>query len=210
MKILVVGVARTGTSSVLDGIVSQNYQRISEPFNTVFRDSIITDPLKDTMNRVAVKCLIDQLPDYSISYEDFYSDFSRNFDRVILLDRKNYKEHWISFVNLILKNKKKLADNSNEWPQHKKWNESEISNLDIDRVIKEGWLTNFHNQKVAINKLSEIISTPITYYEDLFSFNRSIATNLISSWNLEINTLGLVKFLDPSKKYKQPVSKTVI
>lgn len=210
MKVLIVGVARTGTTSLLEGITKQKYQRISEPYNTLFRDTILTNPLKGIQDKAAVKCLIDQLPDYSISYEDYYTSFSKNFDKIILLDRKNYKEHWVSFVNLILKNKIKLAQRTTEWPQHFKWNEREISKFDFDNVIKEGWLTNFHKQKIAINKLSENIAVPITYYEDLYNLDIEQVTNLVCSWGLDLDSFSLVKFLDPSKKYKQPSNKTLI
>ena len=41
MNILIIGCVRTGTTSLLDGIVNQNYNRISEPFNRLYRDELL-------------------------------------------------------------------------------------------------------------------------------------------------------------------------
>lgn len=208
MKILIVGVARTGSSALLGGFNFLNFPTLSEPFNILFRDSIITSPLSLYPNNLCLKTLIDQIPVYGqVTVEQFYTSFSEKFDHTIILDRKNYWEHWKSFVNLINKNKIKFKHGLSSWPQHEKWHEDELTESLFNDMVNEGWRENFILQKEAIGKLAYKLDKDITYYEDLFNPDMSICEKTIEKWGININTRELARYLQRIEKYKQTSKK---
>ena len=204
MKVLIVGVARTGSSSLLDAFGNLGFPTLSEPYNILFRDTIVTSPLSLYPDKLCLKSLIDQLPIYGkVSSEEFYTSFAEKFDHTILLDRKNYWEHWVSFVNLVNKNKLKLKHGMSSWPQHEKWHEDELTEEVFLSVESDGWKENFIAQKEALGKLAFKLNKEITYYEDLFNPVMKISEETIEKWGLSIDTRVLARYLQRTNKYKQ-------
>ena len=106
MKILIIAVPRTGSTSLTINIGKQNYYEVHEPYNPILNgykeNSYPNQELgKD---RLVVKHTISDMP-YE-KYVEFKSnidlllDYVKYFDKVILLDRYTTQEHLESFLNL--------------------------------------------------------------------------------------------------------------
>jgi hypothetical protein len=88
----------------------------------------------------------------------FYTEFSKKFDKVILLSRKNLKECAESLAYM-----EKWVGNGYTSHNEYVWNET---GLNID-----GKYEFVKRQNIDLEKLSEILNIPITYYEDIFDIN---------------------------------------
>lgn len=208
MRVLIVGTHRSGTTSLLKGIADQGYNKISEPFNRHFREKIYDYPIKDiSVNKfICVKSIITQVPKTE-NYNPikFYYQWSKVFDKVILLDRMDESDHWLSYCNLL---NKTLNSESNKL--HDTWYKDEItSDLEKD-LIRLGYQKELKKERVFIRELSEALKIPITYYEDLFSFDRDRSLRIIEKMGLNLNSLKLLDYLDPNKKYMKPKEKTIL
>ena len=209
MKILIIGTSRSGTTSLLNGISEQNYTKISEPFNDRFRDTQLY-PINLSDNNVCVKTLVFQKPNQYSNIESFYKSFVNKFDKVILLDRYDLQEHWISNINLHYKNKLKETLKLNTWPSHDKWFIDEITEDIENEVISDGWYEFFKKEKNLIRELSINLKIDITLYENLYGNDRDISLNIIKDWNLSLNSKKLNEYLNPIYKYKQKNPKKLI
>jgi hypothetical protein len=203
MKILIIGTSRSGTTSLRRGIREQGYYTIGEPFNELVTGNR-EHPLKEISEyeNICVKTLCDQVPkNLDSSFLDFITMFSKEFDKVILLDRKNFIEHHKSFVHMHWR----LSRNESV---HQSWEPS---------IIPEDFEKN-HNfhcrhkhldlQKEQIGEISELLNVPITWYEDLYGNDRVTSLEIISNWNIDsIEPSELNKYLDPKFKLKKTQKK---
>ncbi len=222
MKVLIIGIGRTGTSSLLDGIAEQFDVRISEPFYHRWREvghhKNFEWPMKELQGekKVVLKCLINQTP-FTLKIENespemiqFYVDWSKDFDKVILLGRKNIKEHWESWLNLMYRF---YQTNKEYWPgdrskeakwianTHEKWYWEAIPQdfIDTQTSIKH----KFEEQHESLKKVSESLNIPITYYEDLYGEDRMESFEVINKWELDLDPFQLNEYLHPSNRYRQ-------
>lgn len=211
MKLLIVGTPRSGTTSLIRGIGNQGFFKYGEPFNPVRKGFTgnYNDILNDlnTTKNIVVKCLCEQIPIdtkyYPIDPIDFYRQFAKKFDRVILLDRSDMWKHKQSMVFLIwrLVNKKSV---------HSRWTWDEIPNkFKKEEYPALKWEERLLKQKKDLIKLSDYIDIPIIYYENLYSKDRVRSLNIIKSWDLPIDPYVLNEYLDPLYKLKQD-KKTII
>ena len=127
MKILIIGLPRAGTTSLLRGIGKQNYFEKGEPYNYNMGRSKLENkyPLKEVSEyeNIIVKTLVYQIPKEKYKNNengfvcrkvggvlltvptqktaiDFATEFCSHFDRVILLDRLIWESHLESYINL--------------------------------------------------------------------------------------------------------------
>ena len=212
MNILIIGCVRTGTTSLMKGIGEQNYNIISEPFNRKYRDELIYPIDFSFHENKCIKTLTYQRPyeydEYDIIY--FYKKFIKNFDRIILLDRYNFEEHWISSVNLYWKSRLKEEKKLTRWPTHDRWYRDDLTK-DIIEECKTGWWYDyFIQQKNQINKISKEFNINITYYEDLFGDDRNKSLEIIKGFNLALNSEKLNEHLNPKYKYLQKNPKSLL
>jgi len=212
MNILIIGCVRTGTTSLLEGIVNQNYHRISEPFNRLYRDELLYPIDFSLHENNCVKTITYQKPheynEYDVIY--FYKKFIKNFDRIILLDRYDFEEHWISSVNLYWKGRIKAEKKLETWPMHDKWYIDDLTK-DMIEECKTGWWNDFFiQQKNQINEISKEFNIDITYYEDLFGEDRNKSLEIIKGFNLELNSEKLNEYLNPRYKYFQKNPKSLL
>jgi hypothetical protein len=147
MKILLITLPRTGSTSLLKKIVEQqNLISISEPFNDVNGN---LEKYKDynwkSTNNICVKT--------HINHKDvrFYLDFIKFFDEVILLSRKDLNACAESLS---------YANHFQNFTEKYKW----IKTPNLNNNIK---LVNEFNKE--LEKLSKLINIDILYYEDLFN-----------------------------------------
>ena len=147
MKILLITLPRTGSTSLLKKIVEeQNLNPIAEPFNNVNSnlEKYKYYDWKNT-NNICVKT--------HINHKDvtFYLEFIKFFDEVILLSRKDLKAcaESLSYANYY-----------QNFTEKYKWIKTPNLNNNIKLV----------NEFAAeLEKLSKLTNIKISYYEDLFN-----------------------------------------
>ena len=199
MKILIVGIARSGTTSLLKGITSQGFYGVSEPYNKWVR-SELTYPLEelDKYDNIVVKHIALQKPkNYKGTWVDFVKEFSKLFDKLILLDRYNLDEHYESVMNLWYKSHIKKQSVMSTWISE------DIPNLFRVGFSSGGGLTALQKEKTELKQLSIELKTDITYYEDLYSNDKPKVNKIITDFKLPIDTIQLSNYLDPKYKLKK-------
>ena len=130
---------------------------------------------------------------------EFQLDFAKEFDYIILLDRKNLEEHKESFLHLYYR-----IDTLQ--PTMQKWTMDSIPKKYKEEFEIDNRYYDLELQKEQIKKLSELLNIPITYYEDLYGNDRNKSFDIINSWNIPINVDKLNKDLDPMHKLRQKKS----
>lgn len=211
MKILIIGCIRTGTTSLLEGISYQNYHKIDEPFNKHYTEAV-GYPIDFSLHKnICVKTITYQTPNQYDEYDitNFYKKFIRNFDRVILLDRYDFKEHWISSVNLYWKGALKRDKKLTEYPQHRSWVRNELTDDMIRECKNSEWREFFIQQKYQIKEISKEFNIDITYYEDLYGKDRNKSLEIIKGFNLELDSEKLNEYLNPRYKYLRDTKKPI-
>lgn len=199
MKILIISPPRAGSTSLLYSLgellncnvlfepyinpLSKRTYKEESPYPLVLEDDYI------------VKMISYQVPKSYGGPEDFVKfilSVYKEYDKVILLGRLHLKEHFESFVNLM------LSINTPKRHSFKPWFINDIANhldkYDIE-VLKD------HIN--VINKLSKELKIPITYYEDLYGLNREKSLEIIKGLSLNIDNVKLNKLLDPSNRLRQ-------
>ena len=209
MKVLIVGVGRSGTSSLSNGFKEQGYLKIGEPYNYGLwvnkQWKYPLDELNSTSN-IIVKTLVPQIPKtWDKNWYEFIHDFKSNFDKIIFLDRMDTDEHLLSFMNLYYKTYvKKLSD------AHTNWKEEDISTDFKSGYLTGGGKTRLIEEKRQLHNLIEMLSESIVWYEDLYGRDRNKSLEIIQSWKIQgLDCKKLNEFLHPRYKQKQ-ISKKVL
>lgn len=147
MRVLIIALPRTGSTSLLRQIADErNLRPFFEPFSlkkNYFLDS--------KMKNIVVKTIIHH-------HHDNFS-LAKDFDEVILLSRRNHKEHLESYSFLM--NNIPQGYNSNEY-----YNYITPPNHIIKRANRK-----LLEMSAELKLLSNQLSIPIQYYEDLFDKN---------------------------------------
>jgi len=187
MKIALIYTARSGSSSIFKYFekIKPEYKCYNEPWfwwtklnrykeeNTDYKTLLLN-------NNLFIKSTLSSLP---VSLETIIKDF----DKVIFLMRKNFKEQ---LESTILVNKERTYLNHKK----RKYKLYSITNAEIEEYTK---LINGNIDK--INDTALKYNLPIFYYEDLYfdSFD-SIFKELELNYDSEIFT----EFLDKTNKYR--------
>lgn len=209
MKILIISPPRCGSTSLLRNISKlSDYDMILEPY-------MGNDPLSsrakekipypfDVPDNFIVKMITNQLPkkfvytETSNTFFNFITSIYKDYDMVILLSRRNEKEHFESYVNLRIRNKNK--DNP-----FQPWFFEDIENKLSTVLLNEITL-----YRTIINMISTKLSIPIIYYEDLYGKDRNKSLEIIKSWKLGIDNNKLNECLHPKFRYRQLKNKDII
>lgn len=207
MKILILGIYRTGSTSLQYGISEQGYTPIFEPYN---QNRIHRKQYQFPMielrgsNDIVVKCITDQIPSNVFKNSiQFYSNFINSFDLTILLSRRNIEDHFISFLH-------QHYHRLNNMDSHKKYEVNmnliyDYFTSDFIDKSKEHLLIQYD----TIEKISSGTMIPITYYEDLYNSDKDVVLNTLSNFNLyNIDINKLSDYLNINKKYR--ITKTTI
>jgi hypothetical protein len=148
MKILIISLPRTGSTSLLYKIANEkNLKPFFEPF--------------DGTNRVIYNNEDNSVVKTIICHHKNNLELISKFDEVILLNRRNLKELIESHSYQTYFSKKGYNSNN---PYVYKQPPQEIINLCTSDIL---------NWNEEIKYLSEIAKIPITYYEDIFDSNSS-------------------------------------
>lgn len=192
MKILIIATPRSG-SSTLTSVLTKKLKCNSwfEPYNFTHPTLKKRVPFNKPEGRIVVKTMINQVPykNYSTSanYIDFYKQEIKNYDRVIILTRKDILSAYESYNFKVKKD------------PHGNWHSSYIyRDVDFDSELYSQYIT----WTSKIIELSFQQNIPITWYEDLYSGNKETLSILTNQWNIGINESELLKELNRYKKYR--------
>ena len=157
MKLLIIALPRTGSTSLMKQFAQSNKLRaVFEPFG-------ITNSNKpnlnyDTLNNIVVKTMIFDVDNNETDSILFYTEFSKKFDEIILLSRRNLKECAESLAYM-----EKHVGKGYTLDMQYVW---DAAGLDVN-----GRYMFLEKQNSDLKKLSNILNIPITYYEDIFDTN---------------------------------------
>lgn len=203
MKILIISPPRCGSTSLLNNICLLNkYERIFEPYINEISNRVYENeyPLLLPQNCV-VKMISYQVPKKYGNPSDFFNfivSIYKEYDKIILLNRKNIEEHFESFVNLRIRLDKKLN-------VYVPWFKEDIEEKIIQYNIED-----FKPYRNIIDEISNELNIPIVYYEDLYGEDRTKSLKIIKSWNLGIDNNKLNELLHPKFKYKKSNKRNII
>lgn len=156
MKVLIISLPRTGSTSLLYKIAKEkNLKPFFEPF--------------DGTDRVVYNNEDNSVVKTIICHHSNNLQLINNFDEVILLNRRNLKE-LIESHSYQTYFSKRGYDSNNSYVY--KQPPQEIINICTSDVL---------NWNEEINYLSEISKIPITYYEDIFDTNSSDRLRVVIS-----------------------------
>lgn len=187
MKAIIISTPRTGSTELLDIFSKMGFDILFEPFEFE-KNFTLTDMM-------CLKTMIHQIPSSNDNI-NFYIEYIKNFDIVILLDRLDFNEHWKSYLNLAYRINNKL--NTNET-----WVENSIPKTFVDSFINNGGKDRFLKMKEDIKTLSEKTNIKIIYYENLFNNDKLISKNEIKFLNNLIDTNQIISKINLSKKFKK-------
>ena len=154
MKVLIISLPRTGSTSLMKKFVQSNKLRpVWEPFATINSNRLNLN--YDTSNNIVVKTMIFDVDNNETDPILFYTEFSKKFDEIILLSRRNLKECAESLAYM-----EKHVGSGYSFDMQYVW---DASGLDVS-----GKYDFLKKQNTDLEKLSDILNIPITYYEDIF------------------------------------------
>ena len=186
MKILILYTPRSGTNSIASYFLKQNtnYEYFNQPFSQYEEEGIRYATYEHCLkyDNVLVKSDISNFVRLNISVEQLLLDF----DKVLLISRKNKKEQSISLI--IATTRHNFLDKSK-----RPYFTGGINDDTIENVIKqfEGW-------QIMLEKYSDI-NIPLFYYEDLYYDNFSKLFEFLEIKYLEEDYKSI---LDIKNKYK--------
>ena len=188
MKILLLASARSGSTILIRALskILRLYP-YGEPFNYGLPNRPDTYPFA-LQSRSIVKTLVHQRPEKYYGEEDFYQIYKREFDKVILLTRKNLQQTYESLSYNVHNHP------NGDWP-FRYWYKKVPFNQELyDSVGLQ------YKQILQYSKKWDI---PVTYYENLYSGNKEIIYECIKTWNLKVDYDKLYHFIDPKNRYRK-------
>lgn len=158
MRILIISLPRTGSTSLMSKLSSQyNLKELEEPFNIRNRKKLTKVDING--NDIVLKTIIDQIPPKQTDYLTYWYNTSKTFDKIILLSRRDLKACAESLAFLDYNEKKGFRYN-----EKYKWYWTENYDSKYEYLIKR-------NEELIT--LSEMLKIDITYYEDIYDINSS-------------------------------------
>lgn len=188
MKVLIISLPRTGSTTLMKALGSiLNLETVNEPF---YKDNpnLQTYPLKQKNNFIEKSHINHKPSNISKSSFNFFCNYYKEFDKVILLGRKDLDAITESFIQGIDTGN---FHNPYTIPKGKKF-----KNFKEHRQSAEYWVD-------TIIKFSQKTNIPITWYEDVYSGEERLIIETTKNWNLDIDLKLLYPFIDPKHKYRK-------
>jgi hypothetical protein len=187
-SILIIAVPRSGSTSLCNAF-GKSFFAMFEPLNMLFRPKIDTKTFIEQISKknIVVKTMPDHLPyDWKAGdYLNFIKTIIPYFDHVILLDRKNIKEQYDSYIKLVLFIEKQRKGDF--------LGKSNSTEKRITLAEKFFWL-----QKYLIREISINYNLKIYFYEDIFFDNYE---SIFNELRIDIDLIDR-RYLDPKYRYK--------
>lgn len=153
MKILIISLPRTGSNSLMKLYSEKfNLKMFGEPFNPNNLPNSF-----EIEDNIVVKTIINQKPKNITNSKQFYIDFSKNFDQVILLSRKdkNACGESLAFLNY---------NENNGFKYNEKYEWYKTPNIEESKKF-------INECEQSLLDLSESLNISIIYYEDIFDLD---------------------------------------
>ena len=168
-------------------------KRMGEPFNEGLWKNVKYDIIPE--NNVVVKSLIDiVVPNHNTI--NFYKEYSKLFDKTIILSRHNVKELSESYAFQSWKTPK----NPNTW--HQKYTYIQTGDIDL-------WAESMIKNKSDIEKLSNELGIEIDWYEDLYCGDEEKIVNFLNKHEITVDIPKFSEYLNPKHRLRQ-FKKTII
>ena len=206
MKVLVVCVPRSGTTSFLNSlkkVTSTPLVCLPDSYEYSVNHPLITKVLN--FNDIILRVVPSQYVGMSII------EFSKHFDHIILMSRRNEKEHMESYINLLYKKTvlKKIVSNA----FYNNDVEYDFSTIPNDFVVKFENSTDWklvRQTRSQIEDLAKHLNTEILYYEDLYYTDDK--TEILTKFcgTLDVNVEKLIRVLNSTKKLRRSTTKILI
>lgn len=186
MKILILYTPRSGTNSIASYFLKQNpnYEYFNQPFSQYkeigIRHASYPECLK--YNNVLVKSDIVNFNKLKINQNQLLSDF----DKVLLISRKDKREQSISFI---------IAAQQNNYLDNTK---RTYFTGGIDQEQIKEMISNQENYQILLEKYMDV-QIPLFYYEDLYFDNFSKLFEFLELKYIEVDFMDI---LDVKNKYK--------
>lgn len=100
---------------------------------------------------------------------DFYKTYLKNFDRIILLGRKDIEDQAKSY---------KYSSTTDNW--HLPYSLPKDNYKDMIPILQ--------SQNKLISQLSNYLEVPIVYYEDLYSNNKTYLNNFLKYYKINLDS----------------------
>ena len=164
MRILIIGTGKCGSGTLMYALAEDlKYDVLVEPFNRA-----VTDNFNFIIEDNTIVKIINTVP------SDDIIEFSEQFDKVILIDRRDEVERFFSIMHA---------------HQHDTWTHKEnYSPQDV--IINRDWipyLRGVFEGKECINRLSKDMDIPIVSMEDLctadYNLSKETYQNIIDTGN---------------------------
>ena len=218
MKILIISVPRCGSTSLFEGLYQglNNFKGFCEPFNEP-NEGYGNDKNLYSLNydNLIVKILGWELA-FSNKYHNYFEfvdsifrheyfnidvfienivkiniQYSKNFDKIILLDRKNKNDILESLI---------FASTNLKYHSKYIFEKSLLEKKDISSQLSN----HIKYQSKIIHLISNHLNIPVTYYEDLFSGNKKNINNFLLSNQIKLDLPDkFYNFLNPKNRYRQ-------
>tara|TARA_R110000822_G_scaffold70814_3_gene171083 strand:- start:6 stop:593 length:588 start_codon:yes stop_codon:yes gene_type:complete len=194
MKILIIAHHRSGSTTLMYGLSQciKNSISIFEPF-TNNKILFLKDHLSNLNNS---KTTIIEKHLIRSPYEDlkrnveFFKEYMLNFDKVIILARKDQIETSKSHNYLVKQQSKGLS-------VHLSYVLEENLDINKDLIIIKNYQKNLY-------KFASITKLPIIYYEDLYSGNKNYIEDFLKFYGIHVDNFNLFcEYLNPKNRYRQ-------
>jgi hypothetical protein len=190
MKILIIGTARSGTTTLTNAIAhALNLKEIIEPFNP--NVSYVYNPIQ---KNIVLKTLISQ----HNTLEELV-DLSNSFDKTILISRRDRVASWESECNGRYK-RKQILERNGYYDGFNVWHESYIHNPDVMDI---DYMETVNKYIDLIVKFQQKTNLPMIWYEDLYSTDFELAKTTFESIGCGLKYEEAFTYLNPTKKYRK-------
>jgi hypothetical protein len=189
MRILIISLPRTGSTSLVKGLSeSLEIECLIQPFSKyIWGESVINEI--PNHNDLIVKTLINEYPSSCDDMISFYNNLITQFDKTILLTRKDLKLCAESYGY-------HLKHSSHEF-WHKPYNYTSYD-IDIDYYIN---LLNDLNGKLDI--LSKKNNISLDYYEQIFGGDVNLVEDFLIKHNIKLKNDKLFSYTSPVNKLRK-------
>lgn len=202
MKILILSSGRAGSTSLYQGLVKGINNSLGcwevfvnhPPYYINDKNSLrlhINNINNQSKHKVIIeKNLIFQpytlYPSYTVN---FYKNYIKNFDQVILLIRNNVQD---------------LAESLAYSRHNDKWHFPYTNNFNFSKDFLEKQCNFALHYNYLLKNLAYLTNLPLIKYENLFSGNKEYIKNFLKNYNIKMDNINdLYEALNPKNRYRQ-------
>jgi hypothetical protein len=192
MRVLIIASPRSGSTTLTRAIsTALNLKEYMEPYNKFWGSKYFKKNADFFEKDCIVKSIAyEKSPGYKGSALEFLSEFANQFDKVVLLDRRDFQLQLESYSYM------RQHRYDGDWQAKYIFNES--TDLNVDNYY-------LSLLKDNISFLAKQLNKPITYYEDIYSNNIELVEKRLKQTGLELTYEQLLPYI--GKGYKLRVNK---